>query len=124
LREVLALSRLHHAFVVRYFTAWVETSEETDNVETDETSYPIEDAASDDGFSSDGDWMTSSGGRRISDSLSDIVFEMSGAGGDLVREPDDDISAISIPARKHSPHIELPRVLFIQMEYCDQKTLR
>jgi translation initiation factor 2-alpha kinase 4 len=110
---------LHHAFVVRYFTAWVETSDETDQMtETSGYSYPVDDAASS-CSSEDGDWMTSSGGRRISESSDGIVFEMSGSGAEQELQDEE----YSIPEQMHSP-IELPRVLFIQMEYCEQKTLR
>jgi len=48
-REVNALSRLSHRFIVRYYTTWVETSERMSSAASDSSDYEIK---SDDGMTS------------------------------------------------------------------------
>ena len=52
-REVNALSRLNHRFIVRYYTTWVETSEPTSTVSSDDESSGSESGyATEDGMTS------------------------------------------------------------------------
>ncbi|PFH46932.1 hypothetical protein AMATHDRAFT_7250 [Amanita thiersii Skay4041] len=58
-REVNALSRLSHRFIVRYYTTWVETSEAPASVISDTESGSEIDDADGDGIDTDDDGLTS-----------------------------------------------------------------
>lgn len=116
----MALSRLHHEYVVRYFTAWVEnvgpsaSEDELDGLSFDDESSSFDEDEEDDDDDED-DWLSSS--RRTSF----VAFEPpklpkengfdGGGGGNLKR-------------LKKQEENEGLRMLYIQMEYCEKKSLR
>lgn len=134
IREVLALSRLHHEYVVRYFTAWVESKDSinlaeefTDEDDIDDSASEEEEEDDDDDDEDNGldDWMTS--GRKTDTSF--ISFQHTPSTSNVRRlstttylsETDPtDTGAIS----DESGTTLGIRWLYIQMEYCEKKSLR
>ncbi|KAI0243610.1 eukaryotic translation initiation factor 2-alpha kinase [Massospora cicadina] len=117
LREVAALSRLHHQSVVRYYTAWLEDAsgawDDEDGFASDGT---FEEESTDYSHTHEADsgflFMESSSRRRL------VFPESSQAFCDVSsREP----LGGSVES---SGQEAAQRVLYIQMEYCDRSTLR
>ncbi|KAF8920390.1 hypothetical protein CPB85DRAFT_1429191 [Mucidula mucida] len=149
-REVNALSRLNHRFIVRYYTTWVETSE------------PTSAAASDEENSSESGYETENGmtsvpsrsrfhSREMSspiifnmDDLDEVTTGMSGGGsfpsihfthsGDGTEEEDDtdsdgdgqfgDLFRKETSLHTPTPVPEVQRTLYIQMEFVERQTLK
>lgn len=154
LSEVMLLHRLNHAYVVRYYSAWVEdTISDTTSVDQASNSLSKDDGTLSlgsqqihFGLSSRGlDFVSSSGFRGIqfgNDDSSDSEDDEGPAGGIEFGESTDntddqdgkvDESAIQDseseePEPKHIPRSAVSRMikstLYIQMELCERKTLR
>lgn len=113
LREVLALSRLHHEFVVRYFTAWIEQVDdfESFDCESEEDSFSSQESSE----QSLEDWMASKTGRSSFDnspfSLNEVHLDTLSTGDSFLDK------------NQETPDNTM-RVLFIQMEFCEQRSLR
>ncbi|KAI8816832.1 kinase-like domain-containing protein [Fimicolochytrium jonesii] len=135
LREVQTLSRLHHQFVVRYYQAWFEdgTGETWHDDSDDEDSEDSEDSESSDvSHDSDfdqpifeDDWLSFSKTKKSYPSIS-ISF-----GHGSQRNGNDTLETFSTDGASPTPTDEggrrkarSNRVLYIQMEYCEKKTLR
>nr|OQO18636.1 hypothetical protein B0A51_14368 [Rachicladosporium sp. CCFEE 5018] len=154
LSEVMLLNRLNHPYVVRYYSTWVEENVHTKHEEatstTDETvtedrntdtgeAAPSHSPRYDFGYQSASglDFVSSSGYPQIefgddSGSESDDSALQPALPADMTHEVDD-----IFEARESSPSLELakPRTpgtstrkilstLYIQMEYCERRTLR
>ncbi|CAB5359519.1 unnamed protein product [Rhizophagus irregularis] len=145
LREVTTLSRLHHQYVVRYYTTWFEDSDSSWNDAESLFSEDITLAGDEESPSSkvndvdyqdlddDFDLMLEASSNRgysqihFGESLSsdsDDEFELQnedspkevGGYGARNRTPG--------PGKKNNSKGEKTRILYIQMEYCENKTLR
>ncbi|GAB7346517.1 hypothetical protein MBLNU457_5203t1 [Dothideomycetes sp. NU457] len=145
LSEVMLLHRLNHAYVVRYYTAWVE-DDLSGNVELDESAV----STSEDFSSSNGlqvEFGMSSRGLDFvsSNGYNDIHFGDDSEDGDEDDESDDEsIESSAAPTGTGSQAVddadeELPirqkknrtlsqrmvrSTLYIQMEFCERRTLR
>ncbi|OZJ03056.1 hypothetical protein BZG36_03777 [Bifiguratus adelaidae] len=144
LREVTTLSRLHHQYVVRYYTTWLEDDNgEMESSDGDEAYFDDSDDSKLD-ESSDVEEVSK---RRSFDflstdrskSYSNIAFEMSQSEEEAHNETDDTESDpySSQLARKHTgtrrdraisssdpDSSRFTHILYIQMEYCEKKTLQ
>ncbi|KAL4251194.1 non-specific serine/threonine protein kinase [Abortiporus biennis] len=139
-REVNALSRLNHRFIVRYFTTWVETSElastTTSSVNSDSgTSVPGSRETSKAGDDNDTDPFTfdlDDLGSESRHSFPSIRFTRSGSpesSSDELEsdEVDDDPFLPEGLKRRRTITPSLPtvsRTLYIQMEYVERQTLK
>ncbi|KAJ7121645.1 hypothetical protein C8R44DRAFT_622641 [Mycena epipterygia] len=139
-REVNALSRLSHRFIVRYFTTWVETAEAASAAVSDDSGA---ESGTEDGMTS----VPHSIERRISSS-DHIMFDLGdlddiGSGsrssfpsihfsrsssprtddgeGD---ETDSDSGELSSSEPPPTPPPVLSRTLYIQMEFVERQTLK
>ncbi|KAL1916270.1 uncharacterized protein VTP21DRAFT_5887 [Calcarisporiella thermophila] len=154
LREVTTLSRLHHQFVVRYYATWLEDSKgsaNSDNSLNDELSSECDETFSEDNdFENLGlininniKFDLLSAERSRSHSYRNICFETSSSSSDDEEEediPNRDSSVISTErssfssvrhkgskpssGSSRSEDRHQSRILYIQMEYCEKKTLR
>ncbi|GET03001.1 serine/threonine-protein kinase [Rhizophagus clarus] len=144
LREVTTLSRLHHQYVVRYYTTWFEDSgssnwndaesfseeitlasdEESPSKVNDEDYQDLDDdfdlmleASSNRGYSQIhfGESLTSDSDDEFELQNEDSPKEVGGYGA-RNRTPG--------PGKKNNSKGEKTRILYIQMEYCENKTLR
>ncbi|KAF8483387.1 hypothetical protein DFH94DRAFT_307281 [Russula ochroleuca] len=149
LREINALSRLSHRFIVRYYTAWFEDSESASaTVSSDGSGDDTADGVtsvlsgihrrdgSSDPFSIDLDDLGS--GSRSTTSFPSIHFTGSGSGGsdgdidgddteaddlgEMFEAPRNDSAVINVVPR--TPPASRPRTLYIQMEFVERQTLR
>ncbi|KAJ7488435.1 kinase-like domain-containing protein [Mycena latifolia] len=145
-REVNALSRLSHRFIVRYFTTWVETAEAASAAVSDEsgteseedgmTSVP-ESSRSSRILSSDhvtfdlglGDLDDIGSGSRSS--FPSIHFSRSssprtddGECDESESESDGDLESSDEPPPPPTPPPVLSRTLYIQMEFVERQTLK
>ncbi|KAI9297132.1 Serine/threonine-protein kinase [Neoconidiobolus thromboides FSU 785] len=123
LREVSALSRLHHQYIVRYYTAWLENGngawdEDTseDNSDSEESDSEVSDM---DGVEGDFLYTEKSTSFSIKKSMP-IRFKRSQSGH---TESYDDNSYYDSESNSQSSGLSY-RCLYIQMEYCDKNTLR
>lgn len=152
LSEVMLLHRLNHAYVVRYYSAWVE-DDITGSVELDEDSITCtgdfttsskEESPTDFGFSSRGlDFVSSSGYNHIqfgddddddedtaTDSETDTLeerraFAMRQKVSTDQAVDDSTDGEPGPPRQSRSGSRRLMRsTLYIQMEYCERQTLR
>ncbi|KAJ3283638.1 hypothetical protein HK104_010287 [Borealophlyctis nickersoniae] len=137
LREVQTLSRLHHQFVVRYYQAWFEDAtglpwdDESDSEEFSGSDEDEEDEDEDASLDAS-DWLASkensrslasisisfglaSGSKGMRDSLTESTTENEASSSES--SSDDESGAPSSQTNSY-------RVLYIQMEYCEKKTLR
>ncbi|KAJ6607583.1 kinase-like domain-containing protein [Mycena sp. CBHHK59/15] len=144
-REVNALSRLSHRFIVRYFTTWVETAEAASAAASDESGT---ESGTEDGMTSVPDSKSSerrffSGGRITFDlgdlddigsgsrsSFPSIHFSRSssprtddGEGNETDSDMDLSIEEES-PETPPTPPPVLSRTLYIQMEFVERQTLK
>ncbi|KAI0266451.1 kinase-like domain-containing protein [Gloeopeniophorella convolvens] len=152
LREINALSRLSHRFIVRYYTAWFEDSEP---ISTTTSSYGSGDDTADgitsvpnsmrrldgssDPFNIDLDELGSN--RSSSTSFPSIHFTGSDSGategsdgdtdgveidaddlGEIFEVPQNGNAVINVVPR--TPPAPRPRTLYIQMEFVERQTLR
>ncbi|CEO96391.1 non-specific serine/threonine protein kinase [Plasmodiophora brassicae] len=101
LREVTTIARLHHRYIVRYYSAWIESS----------SSSPAGTRSGDNSLRSavGGAFAVSTQRHSAGDSVHDW---MSGT----AHEPDSDLSGAESSSDKET--------LYIQFEYCPNKTLR
>ncbi|GAO50477.1 hypothetical protein G7K_4601-t1 [Saitoella complicata NRRL Y-17804] len=131
LREVMTLSRLHHQYVVRYFTTWLEraspsrkngkkgrgteTETETETDLTQSLSFGVDEPSE-----VPIDFMSSSGFRsvRFAESESDDSDSDDSVATATVDNDSDEDSDSEDEGKKS------PGTLFIQMEYCEKQTLR
>ncbi len=104
LREVSGLARLQNRHIVRYFGAWIEHSHQ-DGLSQEETMYAV---PSDDDFMSFSDYVT------FQKSLKTDETEKSGAA----------YLSTSESAKHDLPLLRKSGVLFIQMEFCENRTLK
>jgi translation initiation factor 2-alpha kinase 4 len=153
LREVVTISRLHHIHVVRYYQAWVETSEgrafnyqetsseEEEEEEEESSSSSIDSSYSDDQRSSSHlstslkaseDWLASlSESHTAYSDRNNNKNTTRKFSSDDTKEKGHDKSKkkISTVDMKEEDYQQQPIVsthyyLYIQMEYCPKKTLR
>ncbi|CAG8527185.1 5428_t:CDS:10, partial [Acaulospora morrowiae] len=139
LREVTTLSRLHHQYVVRYYTTWFEDSdsawEETKSFS--ESITTSEEDESSDGltnigvFSDDDDVGFLSASASKSNGYSGIQFEdYASTESDSEFEMQEDTKVMlasknrNAVTKKPSSKEGKTRILYIQMEYCEKKTLK
>ncbi|TPX61382.1 hypothetical protein SpCBS45565_g07286 [Spizellomyces sp. 'palustris'] len=139
LREVQTLSRLHHQFVVRYYQAWFEDAagetwhDDSEDLESDSDSEGGESAISDDEHDSieasfENDWLTF---KETSKSYPSVSISF-GHGGDHntsseaepMEDDEDSHDESASPSTDSLSRSSSHRVLYIQMEYCENKTLR
>ncbi|EMC97155.1 hypothetical protein BAUCODRAFT_32896 [Baudoinia panamericana UAMH 10762] len=131
LSEVILLNRLNHPYVVRYYSTWLE-SDISDQAHEDDSSAIVTDerTRTDSGQSEHvGFGYQSTGGLDfISSGYPNVEF-----GGDDSSEhsndPEDpaesDPEQYALALRKRRSDIQRPpSVLYIQMEYCERRTLR
>ncbi|KAJ3319109.1 hypothetical protein HDV06_006668 [Boothiomyces sp. JEL0866] len=108
LREVQTLSRLQSEYIVRYYQAWFEEAD--DDYESDDSSeeYSSDESHSQYSYDETDDWLSSGisislrkqGSLRISRSIASDSYDS------------------SVVSSKYT------QILYIQMEYCEKKTLR
>ena len=135
LSEIMLLSRLNHPYVVRYYAAWLEASNNMDQAISSTEGDPFE---SQDGseFSNSGlDFISSSGYPKIefADSDSDEDGDDDDE-GTVSHYRNRDSSALDDENSKYSQELSQSRsgsygrpvlsTLYIQMEYCEKHTLR
>ncbi|KAF5357565.1 hypothetical protein D9757_013020 [Collybiopsis confluens] len=151
-REVNALSRLSHRFIVRYYTTWVETSEPSSAAPSDdsegESSDTDSDSESEDGMTS---VPTSSISRRTTRSADGFIFSLddlddhgassrgsfpsihfsarSQEAGMEEEDTDSDGDPLAVenmfrPETLREPQPFLQRTLYIQMEFVERQTLK
>lgn len=128
LREVQTLSRLTHTFVVRYYQAWLESGVGTVwHTDSDEDDNPTQD---------DQDYLESS--LYVDQLRFGSENAISGDNGNTCRNllssfnsTDSDSKCDISSRRRSSCRLEKPlldpayqRVLYIQMEYCEKKSLK
>ncbi|KAL6299472.1 kinase-like domain-containing protein [Sparassis latifolia] len=140
-REVNALSRLNHRFIVRYYTTWVETSEPTSTTASSDSDRDTETAdgmtsvpkskgdGSADPFSIDLDDL----GSESRHSFPSIHFTQSGSvdENDVDTEDSSDEGfgdpfrkePLSRPETPQTPPA-MSRTLYIQMEFVERQTLK
>ncbi|CAL1710511.1 unnamed protein product [Somion occarium] len=142
-REVNALSRLNHRFIVRYYTTWVETSEVPSTTASSAgsdstTSVPVTREHSEDGsdtnpFTFDMDDLASESHSRRS--FPSIRFTRSGTPEESSDSDEIDDDDPFLPEglrgrttiKRNSPSPGAPaviRTLYIQMEYVERQTLQ
>lgn len=140
LREVQTLSRLHNQFVVRYYQAWFEDgfaeaedtddgesySDTTDSTESDEAE---EESSGEYGSTDETDESVVEFGDASNDWLASHEPSASGRyGSGLVRSMSNQsgISIAFVTEELDSPDAEMVpiRTFYIQMEFCENKTLR
>ena len=107
LREVQTISRLHSDYVVRYYQAWFETSTATQST-----------------FFSESDFSETSSSYSESGMISDDADDWLSSGPlqprvSTYKAPEGSNNLI-VPANSDSPS----QALYIQMEYCENNTLR
>ncbi|KAL8848837.1 MAG: hypothetical protein Q9221_006133 [Calogaya cf. arnoldii] len=143
LNEVRLLSQLNHPNVVRYYAAWKEIDSPTTNGHHDDESDKMS-SSGEDSEISDLVFPRSSGGLDFIGSNNDELFSDDDSTGDEANgntfsndgivfgddeEESDNSSRETVPAasvrRQSSSHTDLVNnTLYIQMEYCEKKTLR
>lgn len=146
LSEVMLLNRLNHPYVVRYFSTWVEndapgaiqeeaisTTEDTlsdgPQIDFGYASTGGLDFVSSSGFEmSDDDDDSSSGSSTEDDDDGEDFFERGSAVEDDSNAVDETTSELSTPDlrlhKSRSDSRRLASTLYIQMEYCERRTLR
>jgi translation initiation factor 2-alpha kinase 4 len=131
-REVTALSRLKHRFIVRYCTTWVEISENTPPGSPENSDDTSSDAFTPEGLTSVPQNRSRSSD-RISFDLADLdsidsgshssfpSIHFSGTSSPKTDEEDDsgegndDLFGLDTPRRPRTPPPRISRTLFIQM---------
>ncbi|TDL16229.1 Serine/threonine-protein kinase [Rickenella mellea] len=140
-REVNALSRLSHRFIVRYYTTWLETVEQTSNAassgsgsESDDddakTSVPHSSHSIEDSFDPFSINLDDLALERTS-SFPSIHFSGGVDGDDEDDDSTDGISSLFDPKRHEvvrggsvTPPTASERTLYIQMEFVENQTLK
>ncbi|KAF8124132.1 kinase-like domain-containing protein [Boletus edulis] len=145
-REVNALSRLSHRFVVRYYTTWVETVEvvtsgpssssdtaSNSGTEDNMTSVPhsFERREKSDPFSIDLSELDDYGGSGSRSSFPSIHFTRSDVKDEKDEDDDDSDDGFAhlftseyTDDEDVKPPPVLPRILYIQMEFVERQTLK
>ncbi|KAH7905298.1 kinase-like domain-containing protein [Hygrophoropsis aurantiaca] len=142
-REVNALSRLSHRFIVRYFTTWVETSEDISATPSSDSEYDSESTEggmtsvphsyerreNSDPFSIDLSDLDDYGSDKSS--FPSIHFTRSDAANDKDEEDDDSDDGFgNLFTSEYADEVDtkpppvVPRTLYIQMEFVERQTLR
>ena len=127
-REVMTLSRLHNIYVVRYYQAWVEIDSEEKVGVNPRFSSSIEEFDEDsesDSHHAD-DWLSMSSSRvtPVSDNIlfMDEAQARTTTTGSKESMETTDFETQGIPSSPTG--FVPPRTLYIQMEFCEQKTLK
>ena len=110
IREVSTIAMLHHRYIVRYFQAWIESIELPHN---NTSSNTIKHSSTVDEFSSiqnNDDWLQSHSTIPNSESSDDADSESELS------------STVQQMNHKYTPNTQ--QYLYIQMEYCPNRTLR
>ncbi|KIJ60152.1 hypothetical protein HYDPIDRAFT_139699 [Hydnomerulius pinastri MD-312] len=144
-REVNALSRLSHRFIVRYYTTWVEMAENVAAVPSSDsdsdsdsgteggmTSVPhsFEHRENSDPFSIDLDDLDDYGGSGSKSSFPSIHFSRSDVKDVNEDEEDSDDAFANLFTSEYADEADtkpppvVPRTLYIQMEFVERQTLR
>ncbi|KAK9710772.1 eukaryotic translation initiation factor 2-alpha kinase, partial [Basidiobolus ranarum] len=140
LREVTTLSRLHHQYVVRYFTTWLEDADGA-WMDSESCSEYSEDSSSDTSNDEDddisaitdfqSDFISTDRKRALSRSYSSIHFGSKRSSPFLSSQEDTDDSLTEDTSSNMEVNFKNPpnppesyRILYIQMEFCEKKTLR
>ncbi|QIW98526.1 hypothetical protein AMS68_004044 [Peltaster fructicola] len=134
LSEVMLLNRLNHPYVVRYFSTWVE---ETIQANGDETVSTTDDTLSggpaiEFGYQSTGglDFVSSSGYPQIEFGVDSEEEESADDDDDLQVANDDSAASSEVDdgrlrlKRSRSTTHKVQSTLYIQMEYCERRTMR
>ncbi|KAH7923751.1 Serine/threonine-protein kinase [Leucogyrophana mollusca] len=142
-REVNALSRLSHRFIVRYYTTWVETSEDVSATPSSDSEYDSESTEggmtsvphsherreNSDPFSIDLSDLDDYGSDKSS--FPSIHFTRSDATNENHEEDDDSDDGFgNLFTSEYADEVDMktppvvPRTLYIQMEFVERQTLR
>ncbi|KAK0506828.1 kinase-like domain-containing protein, partial [Armillaria luteobubalina] len=127
-REVNALSRLSHRFIVRYYTTWVETAEPTSTAASDESESESDSYSHSNGTENG---MTSVPSRIQSrepsgpiifnmDDLDDLVIMKTPFGGLFKKACEESREGLG----SVTPPLPVQRTLYIQMEFVERQTLK
>ncbi|KAF9065023.1 kinase-like domain-containing protein [Rhodocollybia butyracea] len=150
-REVNALSRLSHRFIVRYYTTWVETAEPSSTAASDdsENEYSRNESDTADGMTS----VPNSSSRRTRSTDDGFIFSLDDLDDDpgasrgsfpsihfsarsseaRIEEEDTDSDGDPLALdtvfqrqtiREAAPPLFLQRTLYIQMEFVERQTLK
>ncbi|TPX34299.1 hypothetical protein SmJEL517_g03036 [Synchytrium microbalum] len=133
LREVQSLSRIQNQYIVRYYQSWFEESdgsvwhadsedEFSSSSEDDEDSYSesIDESEEEDKPDTNSDWLAS---REMSRSRS-FLINPNNPGGAAESTNTPSSVAVTTDSDSKSSVKPMERVLYIQMEYCEKRTLR
>ena len=112
LREVMALSRLQHHYIVRYFSTWLEGT--VAGSSSDSQSQTMESDAVSHTFEAPNDFISSSAFHNPPDDFS-IPFQFTLSDGEIEEEADSEPTPLSTVRST---------ILYIQMEFCENRTLR
>ncbi|KAK9721901.1 eukaryotic translation initiation factor 2-alpha kinase [Basidiobolus ranarum] len=139
LREVTTLSRLHHQYVVRYFTTWLEDADgawmdSESNSDYSSEGSDLEKSNDEDDISAidfQSDFLSTDGKNNLSRSYSNIHFGSKRSSPFLTSEDESDdglspdtSSNMNVNFKRPPNPPESYRILYIQMEFCEKKTLR
>lgn len=120
--EVVMLSRLEHEFIVRYYNTWVES----ENIKSNESTHsPYVDTPESNAYDDEDEFEMF---RQTKSEISSFYVEFeSGDEDDAEEEEDQSINkdvVANVPDVTNESAKFVDKVLFIQMELCEKRTLR